>query len=266
MTPSQLYRFALQQRSCLCVGLDTDPELLPPAVGGDVLAFNKAIIEATAPYCISYKFNLAFYEAQGLRGWQLLADSLALVPKTHFTIADAKRGDIGNTAKRYAQAFFEQMDFDALTVAPYMGSDSILPFLDYPGKWVFLLALTSNAGAQDYQLHTYEGMPLYKRVMQTTHAYSTPGHLGYVVGATRPEQLAELRADFADAWFLVPGVGAQGGDLNAVMQQGWGPEAGVLVNSSRGILYASRGDDWAEAAAHEAQTLQQQMDRLLPAL
>jgi orotidine-5'-phosphate decarboxylase len=232
-------------------------------VHGDVLAFNKAIIEATLPYALAYKFNLAFYEAQGLAGWRALEESLALIPEGYLTIADAKRGDIGNTARRYAQAFFEQLNFDAITVAPYMGHDSILPFLDYPGKWVFLLGLTSNAGAADFQLLNVQGQPLYQRVMQLAASWLHAGQLGYVVGATRPEQLAELRGLYPAAWFLVPGVGAQGGDLQAVMQAGWGQQAGILVNSSRGILYASSGPDYAEAAAREAQQLQLQMEALL---
>ncbi len=261
MTPTKLFEAIQAKRSLLCVGLDTDPRKLPPHLQGaadPVFEFNRQIIEATAEFAVAYKPNIAFYEAQGPRGWESLRKTLEIIPKDCLTIADAKRGDIGNTSELYARAFFEEMDFDAVTVAPYMGSDSVKPFLQFPGKWVFLLALTSNPGADDFQLQTVGGEPLYKRVVKTAlhWADGLPGHLGFVTGATRPEYLAEIRALAPDNFFLVPGVGAQGGDLDAVCLNGKNDLGGLLINASRSIIFASSERDFAQKAAQEAAKMQ----------
>jgi orotidine-5'-phosphate decarboxylase len=268
MTPESLFAAIRKKRSLLCVGLDTDPRKLPPhllATEDPVFEFNRQIVEATAAYAVAYKPNLAFYEAQGPKGWESLRKTLAIVPDDCFTIADAKRGDIGNTSDLYARTFFETYDFDAVTVAPYMGHDSVTPFLKYPGKWVFLLALTSNEGALDFQLLETEGAPLHQKVITTALAWAKdlPGHLGFVVGATRPEHFATLRKLAPESFFLVPGIGAQGGDLAGVCANGLNTLGGLLVNSSRGILYAGSGLDFAAKAAEEAQKLQEEMAVLL---
>ncbi|MEM9985653.1 MAG: orotidine-5'-phosphate decarboxylase [Bacteroidota bacterium] len=266
MTPSSLFQQMQAKKSYLCVGLDSDPARIPAHLQSEkdpVFAFNRAIIEATLPYAVAYKPNLAFYEAQGPRGWESLAKTLELIPNNVFTIADAKRGDIGNTSRLYAKTFFETYDFDAVTVAPYMGEDSVAPFLEFEGKWVFLLALTSNPSAQDFQhLPTGQG-PLHERVILKAEEWAQryPGQLGYVVGATRSESLRRLRELIPQATLLVPGVGAQGGDLHAVCQHGPTELGGLLVNSSRGIIFASEGEDFAEAAAASAKALQQEMSQ-----
>ena len=264
MTLDALYQQMQRKQSFLCVGLDSDPQRIPAHLQNEpdpVLAFNRAIIEATLPYAVAYKPNLAFYEAQGAKGWETLARTLELIPPEVFTIADAKRGDIGNTARLYARTFFETYDFDALTVAPYMGHDSVSPFLEVPDKWTFLLALTSNPGAQDFQyLPTREG-PLYERVLRQSQRWASeqPGQLGYVVGATRSEEIARIRTLVPEALLLVPGIGAQGGDLQAVCEQGRTRQGGLLINASRSILYASPGEDFADKAAAAARALQVQM-------
>ena len=268
MTPAELYAQMVRKKSFLCVGLDTDLRRIPKHLLGHedpIFEFNRQIIEATSPYAVAYKPNIAFYEALGPAGWKSLEKTLEIIPKDIFTIADAKRGDIGNTSDLYARAFFEQMDFDAVTVAPYMGRDSVLPFLQYADKWVFLLALTSNAGAEDFQWHCQEGVPLYEKVLRTSAEWAVdqPGHLAYVTGATRPAYLREIRALVPEAFFLVPGVGAQGGSLQAVAQNGRNAQIGLLVNSSRGIIYASNGKDFAAKAAEKAQALQQEMQPFL---
>ena len=264
MLPEALSDLIRSKKSFLCVGLDTDPALLPRRFRQEsdpVFAFNRAIIEATAPYAVAYKPNLAFYEALGPGGWESLRKTLDFIPRNIFTIADAKRGDIGNTATRYASAFFEYFGFDAITVAPYMGADSVKPFLAFPDKWVFLLALTSNSGAADFQHYGPEGSPLFKEVLRKGEQWQTesPGQLGYVVGATRAEALQEVRAIAPNATLLVPGVGAQGGDLHAVCRHGATTQGGLLINASRSILYASSEDDFAQAAEAAARDLQQQM-------
>lgn len=269
MTPEALFEQITRKKSLLCVGLDTDPKRLPAHLLKEpdpVFAFNRQIIEATAEYAVAYKPNIAFYEAQGPAGWESLQKTLEIIPREIFTIADAKRGDIGNTAHLYARTFFETYDFDAVTVAPYMGRDSVEPFLSYEGKWVFLLALTSNPGSQDFQWTESEGEKLFERVIRTslTWAEHQPGHLGFVVGATQAEMIGQIRAQAPEAFFLVPGVGAQGGDLAAVCKQGQNPLGGLLINSSRGIIYADSGPDFAKAAAEQARQLQQQMEALLP--
>jgi orotidine-5'-phosphate decarboxylase len=267
-TPHTLHSHILAKKSFLCVGLDTDIRRVPAHLRGyddPVLEFNRRIIEATAPYAVAYKPNIAFYEALGPDGWKTLEKTMELIPDDIFTIADAKRGDIGNTSGLYARAFFERMQFDAVTVAPYMGRDSVAPFLEYEGKWVFLLALTSNPGAADFQYRSENGTPLYESVVRTSAEWAKdlPGHLGYVTGATRPEQLGEIRAMVPEAFFLVPGVGAQGGSLEAVAENGLNAQVGLLVNSSRGIIYASSGEDFAERAAEEAAALQKQMAEVI---
>ena len=267
MTRQELYDQIRLKQSFLCIGLDPELSKLPQhllAYDNPVLEFNKAIIEATHGLCVAYKPNLAFFEAQGPAGWQTLADTMAHVPPGIFTIADAKRGDIGNTSRLYAKAFFEQFNFDAITVAPYMGEDSVKPFLDFPGKWVILLALTSNAGSADFQFTPQEnGQPLYEKVIRSAQRWSHPDNLMYVVGATHPEQFATIRAAAPDHFLLVPGVGAQGGDLAAVCRYGMNAQCGLLVNASRAILYAGSGRDFAERAREAALVLQGEMAGLL---
>ena len=257
-----------QKKSYLCVGLDTDIQKLPPHLANvpdPVFTFNKAIIDATAPYAVAYKPNIAFYEAQGPRGWESLQKTLAYIPKDCFTIADAKRGDIGNTSGLYARAFFDPsaagLDFDAITVAPYMGHDSVLPFLDYPGKWVILLALTSNPGSADFQRQHVdnETQELFETVIQKAQTWATPDQLMFVVGATQADQIARIRELAPTNFLLVPGVGAQGGSLADVSRNGLTKDGGLLVNASRSVLYASSGPDFAEAAAAEAKAIQQEM-------
>ena len=274
MNYTELYDNIRRKGSFLCVGLDTDPAKIPACVRerhGDasMLAFNKAIIDATAPY----KPNIAFYEAEGVTGWQQLAETVRYIRTQHpdiMIIADAKRGDIGNTADRYARAFFETMDFDAVTLAPYMGSDSIRPFLQRSGRWGIVLAMTSNKSAEEFEtLPLSDGMPLYERVIRDTvrnvdtEFGDSRERLMFVVGATRPEKLAEIRRYCPDHFFLVPGVGAQGGSLEEVARCGLNSHCGLLVNSSRGIIYASSGEDFAAAAAAKASEMAAQMRTLL---
>lgn len=261
MTPTALSAAAHAKRSLLCVGLDPDPAKLPahlPNTAAGVVQFCREIIAATEAHAIAYKVNTAFFEALGVEGWRALAEVAALLPSNTLRIADAKRGDIGNTASRYAEAFFHQLPFDALTVAPYMGHDSVTPFLAYPGKWVFLLGLTSNPGAADFQLHDPQH-PLFEQVITTSQRWAAhqPGHLGFVAGATQTAHLARMRALAPEQWLLVPGVGAQGGDLDAVCQAAAIDGGGLLINASRSILYASSAPDFAQAAAREAQALAQ---------
>jgi orotidine-5'-phosphate decarboxylase len=263
-TPRSLFENIRRKRSFLCVGLDTDIRRIPSHLrdlDDPIFEFNRRIIEATAPYAVAYKPNIAFYEAQGPAGWESLEKTLEVIPDDIFTIADAKRGDIGNTSDLYARAFFERMNFDAVTVAPYMGRDSVAPFLAYEGKWVFLLALTSNPSAADFQYHRENGQPLYEKVVLTAQKWAEelPGQMGFVTGATRPEQLGEIRALAPEAFFLVPGVGAQGGTVADVASHGLNDLVGLLVNSSRGIIYAAGGEDFAEGAAEKARALQTEM-------
>ena len=262
MQPGQLSANILQKKSFLCVGLDSDIRKIPSHLLNSqdpVYEFNARIIEATADLAIAYKPNLAFYESLGPKGWETLKKTLELIPENIFTIADAKRGDIGNTSGMYARAFFEELGFDAITVAPYMGRDSVLPFLEYENHWVFLLALTSNAGAEDFQYHEMNGEPLYKKVISISGEWAreAKGNLGYVVGATRTEQMAEARALSPDSFFLVPGVGAQGGSLEGTLRAAG---KNVIVNSSREILYASQGLDFAEKAREKAKEMVEKMN------
>lgn len=267
MTRDELYANMLRKRSFLCVGLDPDPSKMPMSLNGDLLAFNKAIIDATAPYAIAFKPNLAFYEAHGPAGYQAFEDTVRYIRKHHpdqFIIADAKRGDIGNTSKAYARSFFETLDVDALTVAPYMGEDSVTPFLGYDGKWVIVLALTSNKGSMDFQMiRDTEGTPLYEHVLRKAQQWGTPDNMMFVAGATRGEMLQDVRRIVPKHFLLVPGVGAQGGSLADVARYAMNSQCGIIVNSSRGIIHASNGDDFATVARQKAAAMQAEMDQLL---
>lgn len=268
MTRKELVNQIKKKKSFLCVGLDADLKKIPPNLlkyDDPIFEFNKQIIDATSEYCVAYKPNLAFYEAQGPKGLESLEKTVAYIPKDIFTIADAKRGDIGNTSSLYARAFFEQMDFDSLTVAPYMGEDSVKPFLDYEGKWVILLALTSNKGSDDFQSLSIEGTSstLFEQVLITSQKWGTPDNLMYVVGATKAEKLQKIRELIPNHFLLVPGVGAQGGSLEEVSRFGMNSDCGLLVNSSRGILYASNDHDFADQAAIESKKLQSEMELYL---
>lgn len=273
MTRKELIDLIYVRRSFLCVGLDVDrkkmPERLRDAKDG-VFQFNKAIIDATISYCVAYKPNLAFYEAMGIEGLVQLKKTMEYLHglgKPVFTIADAKRGDIGNTSQQYAKAFLDpegDFNFDALTIAPYMGVDSVQPFTVYDGKWVILLALTSNKGAFDFQFLNVGGnKKLFQQVLETSQQWGNPDNMMYVVGATKADMLTQVRAIAPNSFLLVPGVGAQGGSLEEVCKYGLTKECGLLVNSSRGIIYASNGLDFAERAAEEAQKLQKQMATVL---
>lgn len=267
MTRNELYLNILRKRSFLCVGLDPDPDKMPASLNGDLLRFNKAIIDATADYAIAFKPNLAFYEAQGPAGYKAFEETVRYIREHYpdqFIIADAKRGDIGNTSKAYARSFFETLDVDALTVAPYMGEDSITPFLGYEGKWVIVLALTSNKGSLDFQMiRDSEGTPLYEHVLRKTQQWGSPDNMMFVAGATRGEMLQDVRRLVPDHFLLVPGVGAQGGSLAEVAQYAMNAQCGIIVNSSRGIIHASNGDDFAEAARLKASAMQTEMSQLL---
>lgn len=272
MNKQELFKQIKVKKSFLCVGLDTDiqkiPEFLTEDKNDSIFSFNKAIIDATADYCVAYKPNLAFYESLGLEGWQALEKTVDYIREKYpeqFIIADAKRGDIGNTSSMYARTFFHTMDFDAVTVAPYMGEDSVTPFLAYDNKWVVLLALTSNKGAFDFQFteDAQSGEKLFEKVLKTSQQWGSTDNLMYVVGATRADMLLEVRKLVPDHFLLVPGVGAQGGSLQEVAKYGMNDSCGLLVNSSRQIIYASAGKDFAEAAQAEAQKVQQEMEVLL---
>ena len=277
MTREELIQQIRQKQSFLCVGLDTDLDKMPTCLDekvrkdfdedeqifGKLLTFNAAIIDATAPYCVAYKPNLAFYEAYGLEGmaaFECTIDYLQEHYPDHFIIADAKRGDIGNTSKMYAKTFFEGYNVDALTVAPYMGEDSVTPFLGYDGKWVILLALTSNKGSHDFQLtEDTHGERLFEKVLKTSQQWGTEENMMYVVGATQGQMFEDIRRLAPNHFLLVPGVGAQGGSLQEVCRYGMTKDCALLVNSSRGIIYASHGEDFAEVAAQKASELQQEM-------
>jgi orotidine-5'-phosphate decarboxylase len=267
MTRQELIQQIKEKRSFLCVGLDTDLEKIPSHLldtEDPIFEFNKAIIDATKDYCVAYKPNIAFYECLGIKGWLSLEKTLNYIPKNIFTIADAKRGDIGNTSTYYAKTFFEYLNCDSVTIAPYMGEDSITPFLEFKNKWAIVLALTSNKGALDFQeIKNHEGKELFKSVLEKTASWGTPENLMYVVGATRAEQIGEVRKVVPNHFFLVPGVGAQGGSLEAVCNFGWNDDCGLLVNSSRGIIYASNNEDFAKQAKNEAMKIQLQMERIL---
>lgn len=279
MTATALTEQILLKQSYLCVGLDSDITKLPAHLKGKsdgVIQFNKAIIDATLPYCVSYKINTAFYESQGLKGWEIMRETLDFIPPTHFTIADAKRGDIGNTSTQYAKAFFEALNFDAITVAPYMGEDSIKPFLEYDNKVTIVLGLTSNIGSNDFQQllleeydesltmvpHITQGATekrLYEHVLARVAEWGTKENLMFVVGATQAAELENIRHIIPEHFLLVPGVGAQGGSLKEVSKFGLNQSVGLLVNASRAIIFASGNEDFAIQAAHVAENYQKEM-------
>ncbi len=265
MTRQELFNQIKKKQSYLCIGLDTDIHKIPKHLlkqPDPVFEFNKQIIDATQEYCVAYKPNVAFYEAMGPKGWESLQKTEAYFPNEIFSIADAKRGDIGNTSELYARAFFEQMDFDALTVAPYMGNDSVTPFLNFENKWVILLAHTSNEGSSDFQLFGGE-RKLYEEVIIKSQQWGSPNNMMFVVGATRADKIAAIRKLAPEYFFLVPGIGAQGGDLAEVSKHGLNNQCGLLVNSSRAIIYASLGEDFAQAARTEAKKMRDEMAKLL---
>ena len=266
MNRQQLINEIFTKKTFLCVGLDTDINKIPAHLKNEedpIFAFNKAIIDATAPYCVAYKPNLAFYECYGLKGMLAFEKTIQYIKENHpnhFIIADAKRGDIGNTSKMYAQTFFEEYNLDSVTVAPYMGEDSVKPFLEYAGKWVILLALTSNKGSHDFQLtEDNQGERLFEKVLKKSQEWGTTENLMYVVGATQGKMFEDIRRMAPEHFLLVPGVGAQGGSLQEVCKYGMTKDCGLLVNSSRGIIYASADTDFAEVAAVKAKELQEEM-------
>ena len=270
MTRQKLIQQIFEKKTFLCVGLDTDIKKIPEHLLKEedpIFAFNKAIIDATAPYCVSYKPNLAFYESMGVKGWISFDKTIAFLnenyPK-HFIIADAKRGDIGNTSAMYARTFFEEMNLDALTVAPYMGEDSVTPFLQYEGKWVILLALTSNKGSHDFQLtEGPNGERLFEKVLKTSQQWGNADNMMYVVGATQGKMFEDIRKIAPEHFLLVPGIGAQGGSLEEVCKYGMTKDCGLIVNSSRAIIYADKTDKFAEVAAQEARKVAEQMAAIL---
>ncbi len=270
MNKKQLFEQIQRKKSFLCIGLDPVLDKLPKHLlkyKNPILEFNKQLIDATHDLCVAYKPNTAFYESNGVSGWDTLVKTWQHFPKDVFTIADAKRGDIGNTSSMYATAFFDEqksaMSFDSITVAPYMGKDSVSPFLEYEDKWVILLALTSNAGSQDFQVKQSDGQKLYEQVITTSSKWATSNQMMYVVGATKAEEFQNIRHLAPDHFLLVPGVGAQGGSLSAVCKYGLNKECGLLVNAARSIIYASNGEDFAEKAREEALVLQQEMEQIL---
>lgn len=271
MDLTELKNHIFEKETYLCVGLDTDRSKLPKHLLGThpdpVFSFNKGIIDATRDLCVAYKINTAFYESMGLHGWESLKRTVDYIPPTHLKIADAKRGDIGNTSHQYARAFFETWAFDAVTVAPYMGKDSVEPFLKYPGKWTILLGLTSNDGSRDFQFQqSSDGEYLYQRVLRQAIEWGSPENLMFVIGATREEQLEQIRRMAPDHFFLVPGVGSQGGNLDEISKYGLNRNGGLLVNVSRAIIYASAEENFATEARAVAQGYQQQMKNYLQQL
>jgi len=266
MNKEELIYQIKQKESFLCIGLDTDISKIPNHLLKEedpIFEFNKQIIDATKDLCVAYKPNTAFYESLGAKGWESLEKTINYIPKNIFTIADAKRGDIGNTSKMYADAFFNNLNFDSVTVAPYMGEDSVKPFLEFKNKWVILLALTSNKGADDFQFFNDGKVKLFERVLEQSKKWGDDKNLMYVVGATRPEMFTEIRKIVPDSFLLVPGVGAQGGELSEVCKYGMNKDCGLLVNSSRGIIYSSNDEHFAEAARESALKIQKEMSILL---
>jgi orotidine-5'-phosphate decarboxylase len=269
MTTSEIVTQIRKKKSFLCIGLDVDLQKIPTFLlekEDPIFEFNKAIIDATHHLCVAYKPNTAFYEAYGIKGWISLEKTIKYINQNHpeiFTIADAKRGDIGNTSSMYAKAFFEDLSFDSVTVAPYMGKDSVEPFLAFKNKHTILLALTSNTGAFDFQIKEIDGKEVYKQVLETSKGWENSKNLMYVVGATKASYLADIRKIIPESFLLVPGVGAQGGNLQEVCDYGMTDQIGLLINSSRGILYASKQADFAEAAAEKASEIQAQMAEVL---
>jgi orotidine-5'-phosphate decarboxylase len=266
MNRKELVGIIKKKKSVLCVGLDTDLDKIPKHLlkGEDpAFAFNKAIIDATKDYTVAYKINTAFYEAQGIEGWRSMQRTLEYIPNDIFKIADAKRGDIGNTSVQYAKTFFYTYPFDSVTVAPYMGEDSVKPFLDFEGKWAIVLGLTSNAGSNDFQLQQCGEELLYEKVLKTVSGWGSKENLMFVIGATRKGQLKHVRTLLPDYFFLIPGVGAQGGDVATVCEHAMNEDAGVLINVSRGIIYADTGEGYEEKVREAARDYQQQMQQYL---
>jgi orotidine-5'-phosphate decarboxylase len=269
MNHSELFENIKRKKSFLCVGLDSEIEKIPSSLldkKDPVFQFNKKIIDATHRYTIAYKPNVAFYECYGAEGWNALEMTVKYIKENHpdiFVIADAKRGDIGNTSKMYAKAFLENMPFDAVTVAPYMGEDSVTPFISYKDKWIVLLALTSNKGADDFQYHNEDGIRLFERVITVSQKWGSINNMMYVVGATRAEMLKEIRRMVPDHFLLVPGVGAQGGSLEEVSRYGMNNKCGLLVNSSRGIIFADSGENFDKIAGEKAHEIQVEMEKYL---
>lgn len=266
MNRAEIFEQIKKKQSFLCIGLDTDIRKIPKHLlkaDDPVFEFNRQIIDATHDFCIAYKPNTAFYEVLGSKGWESLNKTQAYFPDAIFSIADAKRGDIGNTSEMYARAFFEQMNFDAITVAPYMGKDTVTPFLMFKGRWVILLAHTSNEGSKDFQLIESSGRKLYEEVIIKSRHWASPDQLMYVIGATQSDKFSSIRKLAQENFFLVPGVGAQGGDLMEVAKNGMNAMCGLIVNSSRSIIYASNGEDFAVAARKEAVKVRSVMQRLL---
>lgn len=270
MRRSELISHIKSKSSFLCVGLDPDPTKIPSSLSQEkepILAFNKAIIDATADYCVAYKPNIAFYESLGNRGWDILGATLELIPKDCLSIADAKRGDIGNTAAMYAKTFFQTYLFDAITIAPYMGEDSVKPFLNFKDKWSIVLGLTSNPGSADFQLQKLaDGRDVFEAVLEIVATWGTDENLMFVIGATHAEMFKLVRKYLPTNFLLVPGVGAQGGDLDAICRYGMIDDVGLLINASRSILYADTGRDFAQSARDEAMAIQTRMDRHLQKL
>ena len=287
MTRQQLVEQIFTKKTYLCVGLDTDLAKIPKhllSAADPIFEVNKQIIDATKDFCVSYKINTAFYEAEGLKGWEAMEKTVNYIPSSHFKIADAKRGDIGNTSSQYAKAFFETLNFDAITVAPYMGEDSVRPFLDHKGKWTILLGLTSNPGSKDFELqkiyrpsftgalsnvlfdsNTVETETLYERVLQKGYEWGSPDNLMFVIGATQADEFVNIRKLTPNHFYLVPGVGAQGGSLKEISQKVMIKDCGLLVNASRAVIYASAGKDFADAAAKIAKEYADEMKQYLPA-
>jgi orotidine-5'-phosphate decarboxylase len=267
MTRQELVKQIFLKKSYLCVGLDTDLTKIPEHLLSSpdpVFEFNKAIIDATKDLCIGYKINTAFYEANGLKGWESMEKTVKYISSDHFKIADAKRGDIGNTSSQYAKAFFETLPFDAVTIAPYMGSDSVQPFLEYKNKWAIVLGLTSNAGAKDFELQKMGSEFLYEKVLKTVSGWGSPDNLMFVVGATQANEFTAIRKLTPQHFYLVPGVGAQGGSLKEISEKAMIKECGLLVNASRAIIYASKGKDFAGKAREVAKEYQSEMSGYLP--
>ena len=266
MNRKELIEQIYSKETYLCVGLDTDIDKLPAHLkkyDHPQFEFNKQIIDATLDHCVAYKINTAFYESEGVKGWESLEKTVRYIPKSHFTIADAKRGDIGNTSAQYAKAFFETLSFDAITVAPYMGEDSIRPFLEYSDKWTIVLGLTSNPGASDFEMIRSENTYLFQQVMQKTASWGNSGNLMFVIGATKHEMVRAIRDAYPDHFFLVPGVGAQGGSLSDITQSGINKDCGLLVNASRAIIFASQSEDFAAAAGLSANQYHEEMKKFL---
>jgi orotidine-5'-phosphate decarboxylase len=270
MTRAGLIEQIRKKRTYLCVGLDSDIQKLPPHLlsgkEDPQFEFNRQIIDATLDHCVAYKINTAFYESQGVKGWKSLEKTVKYIPETHFTIADAKRGDIGNTSTQYAKAFFDILGFDAVTVAPYMGADSVQPFLAYKDKWTILLGLTSNPGSEDFEMLRTGDSYVFEEVLKKSSAWGNPANLMYVIGATRHEMVASIRNSFPDHFFLVPGVGTQGGSLTEISGSGMNKDCGLLVNVSRAVIFASSKEDFASAAKTESAGYHTEMQEFLTSM